>query len=87
MLGLSVGRFDKLQFCGLSCAYFGGFYQYFSHLFARHAWFCVHFPILLHDEKHAYFALKLPYFNPLLLSFDAVMYLLSNFRNYRVGMT
>ena len=87
MLGLSVGRFDKSRFRGLSCAYFGGFYQYFSHLFTRNAWFCVHFPILLYDEEHACFTLNLPYFNSLLLSFDAVISVLSNFRNYRLGMT
>ncbi|QHO12662.1 uncharacterized protein DS421_15g508870 [Arachis hypogaea] len=65
---------------------FGGFYQYFLHLFTRTAWFVVLFLILLHDEKYASFALKLLYFDPLLLSFDAVTCLLSDFRNYRARM-
>ena len=77
---------DKPLFHGLSCAQLSGFYQLFTHLFILFAWFYISFLIMCFDWKHASLILYLLIINPLLLPLDALICVLSDFRDYRAGM-
>ena len=86
MLMFKCGEVDKPLFYGLSCAQLSGFYQLFTHLFILFAWFYICLPNYVLWLKTCFFDLKFPIFNPLLLPLDALICVLSVFRDYRARM-
>ena len=80
------GEVDKPLFHVLSCAQLSYFYQLFTHLFILFAWFYVFLPNFVLRLKTCFLGLIFANINPLLLPLDALICVLSVFRDYRAGM-
>ena len=80
------GEVDKPLFYGLSCAQLSGFYQSFIHLFIQNAWLYILLPDFVLRLKTCFLSLIFANINPLLLPLDAVICVLSDFRDYRAGI-